>query len=92
MRHAYQILIAGKVQGVAFRYHMMKKAKEYNITGFVRNLSDGRVEAILNGADQDLQKLLNWCKVGPDLASVKQLDILKIEPTNYIEFCIGKDA
>ena len=47
MRCAYQILIAGRVQGVAFRYHMMKKAKEYNITGFVRNLSDGRVEAIL---------------------------------------------
>ena len=65
--HAY---IYGLVQGVGFRYFVLWKARQYGLTGFVRNLSDGSVEVVAEGDEDALKMLLDDLKHGPPAASV----------------------
>ena len=61
------IFVSGRVQGVFFRAYTEKEAKKLGLTGWVRNLDDGRVEILAEGEDSVLQKLLDWCDRGsPD--------------------------
>lgn len=57
--------ISGKVQGVFFRSETRKKAEKYQVKGWVRNLSDGRVEAVFEGEEEAVKALVNFCKRGP---------------------------
>ena len=68
-----RIYISGLVQGVFFRAATRRAATELNLTGWVRNMEDGRVEAVLEGADADVEKMLAWCKVGPPAAKVEKV-------------------
>ena len=70
------IFISGKVQGVYFRQNTSYKAQELNIMGWVRNLKDGRVEAILEGERENINKLLDWCNDGPENAIVTNIEIM----------------
>jgi acylphosphatase len=63
------------VQGVFFRSNTKKKALELNLKGWVRNLYDGRVEAVFEGNKNDVLKMLEWCKVGPPRAQVTDVNI-----------------
>lgn len=74
------IFISGKVQGVFFRENTRKKALELNVFGFVRNLRDGRVEAVIEGEKDKVEKLIEWMREGPGLARV---DNIEINPENY---------
>jgi acylphosphatase len=74
MRRA-EILVRGLVQGVFFRYNTKRKADEFNIKGLVRNLSDGSVQVISEGADNDIARLVEWCKKGPQGAVVEGVDV-----------------
>lgn len=65
--HCY---VSGKVQGVWFRANTQKKAQQLTISGWVRNLPDGRVEVMACGDKKDLEKLYEWLKQGPELAKV----------------------
>lgn len=65
--HCY---ISGKVQGVWFRASAQEQAKKLGITGWARNLADGRVEIFACGNQDQLDKLDNWLKEGPPLAEV----------------------
>ncbi|HQN71752.1 MAG TPA: acylphosphatase, partial [Smithella sp.] len=56
----------------------------FRLTGWVRNMSDGRVEALFEGKDQNIDKMLEWCRVGPPAARVK--DVLMEEETYSGEF------
>ena len=69
------VLISGKVQGVFFRIETYHKAIEENIKGWVRNRSDGRVEAIFEGNKENVQRMINFCKNGPKGAMVSNIEI-----------------
>lgn len=64
------VLVSGKVQGVFFRSSTKDKAEELGISGWVRNLSDGRVEAVFEGETEDVDKMVEWCRKGPEYAIV----------------------
>jgi acylphosphatase len=66
--------LTGRVQGVGFRYHTMKAAQDLGLTGWVRNLRDGRVEVVAEGDLDRLNKLLQDLRKGPPSASVENID------------------
>lgn len=65
--------ISGKVQGVWFRASTQDKAKELGLTGWARNLTDGRVEVIACGDANNINALHEWLKTGPELARVSDV-------------------
>ncbi len=71
---ALHVSIEGMVQGVGFRQAMVRQARALGLTGWVRNLPDGRVEAWFEGAPADLETVLEWCGHGPALAIVRGIE------------------
>ena len=71
---AYHVYVSGKVQGVYYRASTAKKAQLLGLSGWVKNLADGRVELFAQGDAESLEKLLNWCKKGPMLAKVSNVE------------------
>jgi acylphosphatase len=69
------LFISGRVQGVNFRYYTQRKAQQWRLTGWVRNLWDGRVEAVFEGSEEAVHKAVSWCHVGPPLAEVDAVDV-----------------
>ncbi len=67
---AVRMLISGRVQGVFFRANTKDRAKELNIEGWVKNLSNGDVEIFAQGKEEDLNQLKNWAEEGPPKARV----------------------
>ena len=65
--------IYGKVQGVFFRESMSRKANELGITGWVRNRSDGAVEAMVKGSSDAVATIIEWAHRGPEDANVEQV-------------------
>ena len=68
------ILVSGMVQGVFFRYSTVRRARELGLTGWVRNLSVGRVEILSQGEKKKLEQLMEWSRRGPDGARVSKID------------------
>ena len=64
------VIISGLVQGVFFRDHTRRRALQLGVTGWVRNLPDGRVEAVFEGDREDVQRLVEWSRQGPPAAKV----------------------
>jgi len=75
MGERLHVLISGRVQGVGFRYSTYHEAQALGLTGWVRNVSDGRVEAEFEGPQSSLEQMLSWCRVGPRLAKVTHVDV-----------------
>ncbi len=73
-----QILISGRVQGVFFRDSTRLKANQLKLAGWVRNLSDGRVEVRVEGDDPDVQLLIKWLKTGPKYAKVSTIEVIDL--------------
>jgi acylphosphatase len=69
------VFIRGKVQGVYFRQNTKQVATRRGVTGWVRNLPDGRVEAIFEGDNGDVNEVIEWCHVGPTKAKVEDVDV-----------------
>ena len=69
------VLIEGIVQGVSFRYYTMQAAKERGVRGWVRNLWDGRVEAMFEGDESVVQDMVAWCRMGPPSARVENVQV-----------------
>ncbi|MBU4221237.1 MAG: acylphosphatase [Euryarchaeota archaeon] len=70
------VLVSGRVQGVFFRASAKKRADELRLTGWVRNLDDGRVEAIIEGEKEKVNKMVEWCRKGPDYADVADVQVI----------------
>lgn len=68
------VRIRGRVQGVFFRAGTREMALQYGLTGFVRNVPDGSVEAVFEGPKADLKNALEWCRTGPPGALVSHVD------------------
>ncbi len=64
------VLVRGRVQGVGFRYAARAHAASLGLTGWVRNRSDGSVEALFEGPREALEAMRDWCEQGPPLARV----------------------
>jgi acylphosphatase len=64
----------GRVQGVAFRYFTQREASSIGIRGWVRNLSDGRVEALFDGSEEQIASMLRWCQKGPPMSKVTSVE------------------
>ncbi len=74
-RYRLHATVTGRVQGVGFRYHILKAAQENNLTGWVRNLRDGRVEVIAEGCLCALNLLLQSIRKGPPSAVVDDVQV-----------------
>ena len=69
------LVIKGRVQGVGFRFHTNRVAQELGIAGWVRNRRDGSVEAMVAGAPEAVEKIIEWARHGPRLAIVSSVEI-----------------
>jgi len=72
------IIVSGRVQGIFFRSETRHKAKKHGVKGWVRNLPDGRVEAVFEGEEKAVKELVGFCKWGPPGARVTDI-VLKWE-------------
>jgi len=69
------VFVSGRVQGVFFRYEVTKRARRLGVTGWVRNLYDGRVEAVFEGERESVEELVDFCHKGPPYARVDRVDV-----------------
>ena len=69
------VFIEGRVQGISYRYWTKKTATSLGLTGWAKNLADGRVEAVFEGARKEVEDMIKKLKRGPMLAGVKHIDI-----------------
>jgi len=69
------ILISGRVQGVFFRSETRSRARSLGLTGWVKNLPDGRVEIVAEGEKENCESLLRWARTGPPYASVTDIRV-----------------
>ena len=69
-----RVRISGRVQGVFFRDSARKEAEGLGLTGWVKNLPDGRVEALFEGPSRGVRQMIEWCKEGPPQASVEGVE------------------
>ena len=75
MKTKAHVLISGHVQGVFFRSETKHEAEKHNVTGQIRNLPDGRVEATFEGEQKDVEKLIEFCRTGPPAAKIKTVTV-----------------
>ncbi|MEM2273131.1 MAG: acylphosphatase, partial [Candidatus Bathyarchaeia archaeon] len=73
---------SGRVQGVFFRHETKLKAMQNNVTGWVRNLPDGRVEAVFEGDKEAVEAMIEFCQRGPPGAKVENVEVIWENPTN----------
>jgi acylphosphatase len=83
-----RVIVSGKVQGVYFRDTCKRRAVENHVSGWVRNLSDGRVEAVFEGAPAAVGKMIEWARIGPPRASVTHVDVHEESPEGVDGFAI----
>lgn len=70
------VYVSGFVQGVGYRQFVRRYAKKLGVSGWVKNLPDGRVEALVVGSKDNIDKLIKQCQKGPFLARVKNVDVV----------------
>ena len=75
------LFISGRVQGVWYRASMSNEAAKIGLNGWVRNLDDGRVEAVVEGMEDDVEKMIAWCHKGPPMARVDDVEAKDETPT-----------
>lgn len=73
-QHRLHVFIEGLVQGVGFRHAVYMEAGKLGLTGWVKNLPDNRVEACFEGDRSTLESMLTWCRRGPFLSKVEQVE------------------
>ena len=85
---ARHVLVQGRVQGVAFRWHAHRRAHELGIRGWIRNLNDGRVEARIEGPAEAVRDMLAWLREGPPAARVGGVEASEVRPSGLGSFAI----
>jgi acylphosphatase len=79
------VLVSGRVQGVSFRYYTVQEAESVGVDGWVRNLWDGRVEAVFEGEEAAVQHMVEWVKHGPPSAQVDDFRVDWQEPVSEFD-------
>jgi acylphosphatase len=80
------LMITGTVQGVFYRASAKKVAKELHISGWIKNIKQGAVEAVVSGEDNALQQFIDWCRKGPENAEVEHVQISELPPAKFDGF------
>jgi acylphosphatase len=81
MKICKRCFINGLVQGVSFRYHTRREALRLQLSGWARNLPDGRVDVVVCGEKEAVEELCRWLNHGPSLAQVTDVNCREIEGT-----------
>jgi acylphosphatase len=85
-RARQRVFVSGRVQGVWFRESCREQAVATGVAGWVRNRSDGRVEAVLEGAPAAVARVVAWCRTGPGRARVDGVEVLDEAPVGEVGF------
>ncbi|MEN8210724.1 MAG: acylphosphatase [Thermodesulfobacteriota bacterium] len=80
-----KVIISGKVQGVFYRAETKKAADKLNIKGYVKNLSDGSVEAVFNADQSKINHMIKWCHKGPAASRVDNILTQRIEQSENFD-------
>lgn len=75
-----RVVFSGRVQGVFFRAHAQKFAQEREVNGWIKNMSDGRVEALFEGERENVDEVIRLCRKAQPYARVDSIDIVNEEP------------
>ena len=70
------VWISGRVQGVFFRAYARDAAQVIGVTGWIRNLPDGRVEAVFEGESDKVERMIEWCREGSPMSRIERVDLL----------------
>ncbi len=81
-----RVLVSGRVQDVFFRDSTRREAGRVGVAGWVRNLPDGRVEAVFEGGEDAVERMVAWCREGPDSADVADIEAYDEEPEGLTTF------
>ena len=85
------LLIKGKVQGVNYRASARNRAIQSGLTGWVRNTREGHVEAMVTGEEEALRQFIQWCRRGPALAVVSDVEQQLVPDVSFEGFSIRRD-
>jgi acylphosphatase len=85
-----RVIASGRVQGVFYRATCARLARRLGLGGSVRNLPDGRVEAVFEGPERLVDEMVAWSGVGPDLANVDHLDVVVEDPLGETGFRVTR--
>ncbi len=77
---ACRVYVTGRVQGVWFRQSCAEEARAAGVSGWVRNLADGRVEVWLEGDRHRVERVIAWCRIGPPRATVTGIEVRDEQP------------
>lgn len=81
-----RVVVSGTVQGVFYRDTCRRVAEEHGVSGWVRNLADGRVEAVFEGDPDGVETLVRWARLGPPSAAVRAVEVRDEEPEGLTGF------
>lgn len=82
-----RVFVRGRVQGVNFRYYTQLEASKSGVKGWVRNLMDGRLEAVFEGEREAVERMIGWIQSGPSAAQVEDVVVEWEAPTGeYSDF------
>lgn len=81
----YEIKITGRVQGVGFRYFVVQRARDFGLTGWVKNTVDGGVMVLVQGEETEIETFCDYLRIGPDPARVDQLTKVKIDYSSVFD-------
>ncbi|MEB3211675.1 MAG: acylphosphatase [Leptolyngbyaceae bacterium] len=84
------VYVSGQVQGVGYRASTADTASLLKLNGWVRNLRDGRVEAVFEGPQSQVEEMLRWCHQGPPTASVREVVVEYMEPQQFKGFQVTR--
>lgn len=84
-----RVVVHGRVQGVFFRDTARERARAHGVSGWVRNRSDGSLEAVFEGDLEAVDRLVRFCETGPPRASVERVEVIEEEPEGLSGFDVG---
>ncbi len=90
MKKHLNLIISGKIKNVGFRFMAMQAAYKYGVFGFARRKRDGKIYIEAEGEDENMENFVDWCKVGPIGAEVKEIDIEDGEVQEFTAFDVKK--
>lgn len=81
-----RVVVSGRVQGVFFRATCARLAREAGVGGYVRNRSDGGVEAAFEGTNDAVDRMVDWCRSGPELARIDEVEAVAEDLVGDVSF------